>query len=524
MFDFKAFFQRKRREHKSVLNTDSFDKRKYREMLDISKRLQALEVDGKQELVTFPDLLGDTWSAFFKTDPKMSQSPEQEVLHHQPIMSNLLANADFQGLRQHTKLDEFMSALCTANMGEEIKKMVNNIEGGQKRKLKRDIRNAQDNFDEAKRMREEAEIKKDCAKNSQDTKQKKELLEQAKKLLASARRKENMGHKQAESAQKELTAYLKSDNGMKSLSGAIQAAGNEAKATAKQVDALLSGLGAGNQPGQPSSVPVTEKLKLAEVLAQNPKLQEIGNLTGRMLEITGKKKVKTMLTTQRNSVEYGAALERMVPVELMYLKHRRQDFLRRYAEGNIMQYAKEGKESLGKGPIVVCLDTSGSMKSRDHEAKAVALALLSLASKQKRPYAMINFSAASDQKSWVFSKAKDINTIDIIDMAGYFWNNGTAFRPPLNKAFQIIEKENRFKTADIVFITDGKASDVNSIDYATFREDMSRRKKKLGVQIIAVAVTGSDLTQLKQFADRIIETSALRDDRIVDDISTAVTK
>src|SRR6185312_10631442 len=83
-------------------------------------------------------------------------------------------------------------------------------------------------------------------------------------------------------------------------------------------------------------------------------------------------------------------------VELAGLLHPRRmlALLRDLVESRALQYKLEGSESLGKGPLVVCLDKSGSMAgAADIWATAVALALLEVAQRQRRPFALLSFDA-----------------------------------------------------------------------------------------------------------------------------------
>ena len=55
-----------------------------------------------------------------------------------------------------------------------------------------------------------------------------------------------------------------------------------------------------------------------------------------------------------------------------------------------MQYLLSGNEPLGKGPLVVLLDKSGSMDGpRDIWATALSLALLDQAHRERRPFALV---------------------------------------------------------------------------------------------------------------------------------------
>ena len=66
--------------------------------------------------------------------------------------------------------------------------------------------------------------------------------------------------------------------------------------------------------------------------------------------------------TEIVNVTTGNDLARILPSELMLLADPRTkaDFLLRFAENRLLQYDLRGFEREGQGPIVVCIDESGS--------------------------------------------------------------------------------------------------------------------------------------------------------------------
>lgn len=95
-----------------------------------------------------------------------------------------------------------------------------------------------------------------------------------------------------------------------------------------------------------------------------------------------------------HTVGIGNDLSRVLPAELVQLRHplMKGEFKPRFIEGKLMQYELKGTEKQGKGPIIVCCDNSGSMSGdREVWSKAVALALLEVATMQKRAFVCIHF-------------------------------------------------------------------------------------------------------------------------------------
>src|SRR5262249_31742576 len=75
------------------------------------------------------------------------------------------------------------------------------------------------------------------------------------------------------------------------------------------------------------------------------------------------------------------------------------DTLRRLVERQCMCRQQRSIEPVGKGPIIVCVDESGSMAGEKvHTAKALALALAWIARQQRRWCALVAYSGSSGER------------------------------------------------------------------------------------------------------------------------------
>jgi uncharacterized protein with von Willebrand factor type A (vWA) domain len=117
-----------------------------------------------------------------------------------------------------------------------------------------------------------------------------------------------------------------------------------------------------------------------------------------------------------------------------------------------MMYEQVGQEVSGKGPIVLCLDQSGSMHKLDTQSKGYTLALMSIARKQRRDFCLILFSTRT--QIFQYEKGK-IKGTDMVNFSQTFLGGGTNFALPLDRALKVIN-ESRCKQADVVFVTDGE--------------------------------------------------------------------
>lgn len=499
---------------KSVINTDSYDRRTYGQLRKESIRLAELEQKGSEQLPTFPHLMGDIWAGLYKNTPRLKPLDEvpEEVKPNAPIMKKVFGHQEFTSLREHTKLDELASALGVVHMGEKIDDLLKDVLPEEVKKQLQDLAKQQS---QAQKAQDKAEALKDALEYLKHKKGVSEKRDELKKQLSSAKRKVTSAQKKAnqiaDKASQAIEQALDTPGGQTALGDAILQVQQEVKGDTQAIAAFLGGLGAGKQPGEKINMNPATAVQLAQMIRNSYKLKRIAELAGRMKQIAQKKqKSKTRDTIERTDVSMGNEASRLLPQELALLSkgETRQDFLRRYAEGKLLEYSPEAKERLGKGPIVCCLDTSGSMKNLDPESKAVMLALMGIARKQKRAFSLINFSSPGQQKCWEFPNPKDITPEQIVEMAEFFYNGGTDFMNPLDLAIGVIKKS-KFKKADVIFITDGDAL-VNSSWLKTFLKN----KKEKKFQVISVQLGDKSANTLKEFSDKVIKADSLFDDAV----------
>ena len=107
-----------RNENHSVLNTDTFDKRRFKEIYNMSQGLQKLSVDG--ELPTFEPLLGDIWASLYKMNPELSEEEIPDDLQvNKSFMEKIMNDESFENYRNFTRLDDLSSAIGTVKFGEK---------------------------------------------------------------------------------------------------------------------------------------------------------------------------------------------------------------------------------------------------------------------------------------------------------------------------------------------------------------------------------------------------------------------
>lgn len=298
---------------------------------------------------------------------------------------------------------------------------------------------------------------------------------------------------------------------------AIRQACEQAQQEISDAEQQCEAFAYGSAPGTPAlKGNVQAKRELADTIKRSHKLQTIAKLAGRLRRVAAEKQ-RSKVSDSRSEVsniEQGAELDRLLPSELMDLLNgddgdREALFYSRFLERKLLQYKLDGKEKEGRGPIIICCDESGSMGG-DPEcwAKAVALALLDIAQRQKRSWAFIHFDTQVSRKDLV--KAGKVETQALLECMDYFTGGGTCFEPPLNEAVKTIKEEGDLKKADVLFITDGICN-VNP----AWLEQFAQIKKQMGFTVYSVLVNlrGQGLGAVEQFSDSVYHMTDMLSER-----------
>ena len=233
----------------------------------------------------------------------------------------------------------------------------------------------------------------------------------------------------------------------------VQEAIDEAEGTA-------NAFGFGSEPGQDGYSSAETKLAVAEKIRNNPKLKEIAELAGRFRREARKQQAnkKKPGPDELTDIECGNDLGRVIPSELMLLNDEMGElvFFKKYLERGLIQYKLEETPPETKGPIVICLDNSSSMKGvPEIWSKAIFLSMAQIATDQKRAVKIIHFN--KDVVRVDTFPAGEIDPEQLLDSCAFFSGGGTRYEPVLQEAFvTIMESSDKgFKKADVVFITDG---------------------------------------------------------------------
>lgn len=136
--------------------------------------------------------------------------------------------------------------------------------------------------------------------------------------------------------------------------------------------------------------------------------------------------------------------------------------LRRIIEKQAMCREYRGVEPVGRGPVVVVVDESGSMEGpKINNAKALALACAWIAKHQRRWIALVGYSGGCEGTRIALPPAK-WDEGALMDWLAHFYSNGTECDVPVAELAAVYWPEfiaqglPRGKT-DVIIITDAQA-------------------------------------------------------------------
>ena len=263
------------------------------------------------------------------------------------------------------------------------------------------------------------------------------------------------------------------------LRAALRAACERAQQQVTEAREAMEGIA----PGSAYAPPTHEqkdprRLELAEQLLRQPQLRDVLRKAGKLVRLAERAEA-TRDPHARSvvvGVEQGADIPRVMPAALAGLGHPVLRLLvyKGIADRTLPQYRLEGKVPQGKGPLVVLVDESSSMKGEGEQwAHAATLACIQLGAKENREVAVVMFNHGVST-AWVAQVDGTVATLPTtspkdatpkpwgkrVDLALELCTRksrgGTDFGAPLAWGMDYLEARN--PRADLIFITDGQAT------------------------------------------------------------------
>jgi uncharacterized protein with von Willebrand factor type A (vWA) domain len=395
----------------------------------------------------FEKLSADVFFSFYNKNVELRKMEfvRLKYLFNHNIMENIINDAEYEKLRMntaHNKNNSFEAMmLFMGKVAENLKDFIKSGAGKEHQILSDRMNELDENIiDELKKGKNGG---KDAEK----------LFKEAQKLGDDLKNHINKNEKEYK----------------KNVKKAMDSSSSEMKEAAELFDTVFGGNIAGTGPGELERLPIHVRLEYARRIKNNPAMKLVMEYAGRFKLTAYTKQVekRSDIRIEPTDVKYGGDFREMDPKDMASLvggnRVMREQLKMRIAKKELLELKRTFKEkdweNEGKGPVVVCVDTSGSMSGeKEYKSKAIALAAADIAFSQQRDFACVLFSSESEITMVKIKSGESFDAVipKILDIGSIFYGGGTDFESPLKAAVEIIEKES-FSRADIIFMTDGYA-------------------------------------------------------------------
>ena len=284
----------------------------------------------------------------------------------------------------------------------------------------------------------------------------------------------------------------------------------------------------GADPGEVKEMDFEERRRVGQALTRGP-LAKFARLFGRFRSFAAAAAAKRVEYTREEVVgsELGADPTALVAAELAMLGHPvlGRDLMIRISERRAMVRSYKGSDRSGRGPVIILVDGSGSMKNEDASgvtreawSKAIVVAILAACKQGSRDVDVVHFASQHQLKAWRFPGAR-ATPAELVEMIGHFWRGGTDFVAPLDLAVRLVrDRKESLGGADIVFVTDGE-----SRVSPRWREEFALAKETLGFRVWGIGI-GMDRPggTLADLSDDVRVVSDLTDPAVAQDLFASV--
>ena len=220
----------------------------------------------------------------------------------------------------------------------------------------------------------------------------------------------------------------------------------------------------------------------AEYISKDEGVRRLCDMMGRLRRAERSKREETIKLKKHINIEVpdihsreeitgitlGRDIENALPQELALLADEDTSLLfdLKYVEGRLMCFDTQGRltqeqeieeekkvqvsEEEEMGPIIICVDTSGSMQGPPEDiAKALTLYMATRAKRQERNCYLINFSRETAE----FDLSGKMGMPQLMDFLKMSFHGGTDATPALSRAVEKVAEED-YQRADTLMISD----------------------------------------------------------------------
>lgn len=221
-------------------------------------------------------------------------------------------------------------------------------------------------------------------------------------------------------------------------------------------------------------------------------------------------------------IRHSDRIERMLGSEAMQMRHPvlHKLWRARLAESRLLTYQSEAvliepvpdprgrarrqaaprPERLERGPIILAIDTSGSMRGApENIAKAVVLEALRSAQREKRGCLLIAFGGPDEviERDLRPAERPHEGLDALLELLGQGFDGGTDVQAPIERAVQRV-REAQWRSADLLIVSDGEFG----CTPATLRH-LEDARQELGLRVQGILVGDRETLGLLETCDAI---------------------
>lgn len=270
-----------------------------------------------------------------------------------------------------------------------------------------------------------------------------------------------------------------------------------------------------------------DRLDYLALLKRHPSLKKVLEVVGRVRKTIAKKRTSESdsLQSEISGIECGDSLQRLLPSELLNLVNEETEdvFWLRFMSKSLLQWTLKERETQGKGPMIICLDASGSMRvdtssgvKRFDEARGLAIGMAFEAVSQGREAMIIWFSSNVRMIHHLRSKA-DFSLDRLETMMELEESGGTDWMKALERAAEFISgsaqrSASGLRKSDVVLVTDGvcHTSNFERASWKSLREEL--RFSCYGMAMLDDGLAPERMDELKAVCDEVWSGSSLMDE------------
>lgn len=259
-------------------------------------------------------------------------------------------------------------------------------------------------------------------------------------------------------------------------------------------------------------------IQLARVQQEYPVLQELANKMGHMVDPSGNQFVwvgsgKSMplahsAKSDIQGVTVGKSIDSLLPTEMAQMADDDLDelFLQKYTTGKLQRFLHKSeqlspnrkldrKRARQKGPMIVCVDTSGSMQGvPERIARSMVLRLCELSKRQDRSLFLIAFSVSARP---IDAKKDRVRLLDFFARQSCGDTNATKM---IQHTLLQLEENAEYMSADVLFIGDFRMPLVSASLLSKIRYH-----RQLGTTFYGLQIGGNPHNEWIPFLDAVLK-------------------